>query len=115
MIRMLLLMRADPAASLRIATTGVEGADAQRAAIEALGGAVEGQWGLLGQFDLAVVAVFPDQAVAAAYCLAANAGGFATETHIALEPVDLELAKLVMLGTSPGDERGADPDEGPVA
>src|SRR5688500_10825328 len=93
MIKLLLLMRANPSASMRIAAAGPDGARQQAAAIEVLGGSVEGQWVLLGRYDLAVVATFPDEAIAAAYCLAANSGGYATEVHLALAPDKLSAAQ----------------------
>jgi hypothetical protein len=50
----------------------------------------------LGRYDLAVVATFPDEAIAAAYCLTSNAGGYATEVHVALEPVQLATAQALV-------------------
>jgi uncharacterized protein with GYD domain len=98
-------MRADPAASLRMAATAGEGAAKQVQAIETLGGSVNGQWALLGRYDLAVVASFPDQEVAAAYCLIANGGGWMTEAHLALLPSGLGVAAgLLASVVRDGDE-----------
>jgi uncharacterized protein with GYD domain len=96
MISLLLLMRADSHASLRLAATGREGAEKQVAAIESIGGSVSGQWALLGHYDLAVVATFPNEDVAAAYCLSANAAGYETEAHVALRPEQLEAARTLL-------------------
>lgn len=91
-MRLLILMRADPGASLRMAATAERGAAGQVEAIEAVGGAVEAQWPLLGRYDLALVATFPSEDVAAAYCLMAASAGYSTETHLALSPDQLNLA-----------------------
>lgn len=92
MLTLLLLMRADAGASLRTAASGERGAEGQVAAIAALGGSVISQWGLLGRYDLAVIATFPDQDTAASYCLLANSAGFSTEAHLALAPNQLNHA-----------------------
>lgn len=42
------------------------------------------------------MASFPDDSIAAAYCFAANAAGFATEAHLALAPDRLETASLLV-------------------
>jgi uncharacterized protein with GYD domain len=93
----LLLVRADAAASLRLLTTGTRGAEGQQAAIADRGGKVLSQWALLGRYDLAVIAEFPDSTAAAAYCLSSNASGYAVELHVALAPDAVDkAASLVM-------------------
>jgi len=114
MLKLLLLMRADPSASMRMAAAGPDGARQQVAAINALGGEVEGQWVLLGRYDLAVVASFPNDEIAAAYCLTANAGGYATEVHYALPPSKLAAAQaLIDEAFSNSDEESHDPVDPP--
>jgi uncharacterized protein with GYD domain len=82
---------------LKIAATGESGASRQVEAIEGLGGSVSGQWLLMGRYDLALVATFPDAATAAAYTLMANAGGLVTESFLALNPSELALAQDLVL------------------
>jgi uncharacterized protein with GYD domain len=96
---LLILMRTDSFASLRMAATGIEGAAGQVAAIASLGGSVTGQWALLGDYDLAIVASFPSEDVAAAYCLSANAAGFQTSVHLALHPEQLALAQALVMAS----------------
>lgn len=116
MVTVLLLMRADAAASLRVATYGAEGARAQVDAIRALGGEVADhcQWVLLGRYDLGVVATFPSETVAAAYCLSANAAGYATEVHLVVPPEGLADAQAVIANTRLGSSDPGDPVPPPV-
>lgn len=110
MTTFLILIRADAHASLKIAATGESGASGQVAAIEGLGGSVSGQWVLMGRYDLALVATFPDAATAAAYTLMANAGGLVTESFLALNPSELSLAQdLVLNALAEPDFDAAEP------
>ncbi len=49
--------------------------DAVRPVIEGLGGSMEGGWLSFGDYDLVAICEFPDNASAAAFSLAATAGG----------------------------------------
>ena len=49
--------------------------DAVRPAFEALGGTIDHSWLCFGEYDLAVVASFPDNVSAAAISIAVAAGG----------------------------------------
>ena len=46
-----------------------------RPVIEKLGGSIEGVWFAFGDYDLIIIAEFPDNVSAAAFSLAAAAGG----------------------------------------
>src|SRR2546429_2801290 len=46
-----------------------------RAAIEKLGGSLEGGWFAFGEYDLVLIAQFPDNSKSAAFALATAAGG----------------------------------------
>ena len=49
--------------------------DAIRPVVERLGGRIEGAWYAFGEYDIVAVMQFPDNASAAAFSLAASAGG----------------------------------------
>jgi uncharacterized protein with GYD domain len=73
--------------------SGSAGADGQRAAIEALGGTVVGQWALAGRFNVLLVAEFETDAAAMAASLRATEDGFETELIRAFPPGEIDDAR----------------------
>src|SRR5688572_19955809 len=81
MLRLLLLMRADASASMRVAAAGSDGARQQVAAIEALGGAVEGHSVLFGVYILVADVLMPDVSSPPAERLRNSPAGFETPLY----------------------------------
>jgi uncharacterized protein with GYD domain len=88
----LLLMRNDARGAALMLDAGEDGASSQRRAIEAYGGQLVKQYGVMGSYDVVVIAEFPEPASCYGFALDATAGGQYTEVLPALEPTDVGRA-----------------------
>ncbi len=64
-----------PEAWARLVSNPQDRSEAIRPAIEALGGRVIGFWNTFGEYDVVVILEMPDNVAAAAFAIAAAAGG----------------------------------------
>jgi uncharacterized protein with GYD domain len=105
MANWLLLFENDPLAAAQMIASGSAGAENQQTTMAAYGGSVVAQWGLLGRYDLAVIASFPRHEEVAAYCLAVGASGSKVEAIAALTPEAVQAATEI--ATRAVDKLGA--------
>jgi uncharacterized protein with GYD domain len=92
MPRYVFLMRAFDTGSMRMLYSGSAGARAQREAIGELGGTVEAQYAVTGNYDVVVIAELPSDSTALAISLAANAGGMYAEALRAYSEAEVDEA-----------------------
>lgn len=78
------------------------GAERQAAAVSALGGTVMNQFAVLGQYDVVLVADFPDDETVLAFSLRAQEEGFYTHAMRAFTPHEADSAVARLTKLEPG-------------
>jgi uncharacterized protein with GYD domain len=87
-----LLMRNDAQGAARMLDAGQDGAAGQAKALDAYGATLIAQYGVMGIYDVVLIADFPDRATCYGFALDATAGGQYTDVLPALTPAEVGQA-----------------------